>query len=89
MIFILLAMAMSFSCCTPAEQPSGNKPGGEGTVPLEGGQRPPDLEKDLLGHIGGILRIAQQPQRLMIDLLFIAGHQLAEGGLIALLSQND
>lgn len=31
MIFILLAMAMSFSCCTPAEQPSGNKPGGEGT----------------------------------------------------------
>ena len=56
---------------------------------MKGGQSAPGLEKDLLGDVGGVLRVAQQAQGLAVDLLFIPLHQLAEGRLVAALCQRQ
>ena len=55
------------------------EPGGKAALPAEGGQGPPCLPKDLLGHVGGVLPVAHQAQGLVVDHRLISLHQVGEG----------
>ena len=65
------------------------EPGGKAALPLKGVQALPGLEEGLLGLVGRLLPIPNQPQGQGIDLILIVQHQPLKGVLIPGLGPGD
>jgi len=58
------------------------QPGTQGRLATEARQRPPRLQKSLLGDIGGLVGVRRQGVGGPVDLLMVPFQQAAEGAVI-------
>jgi hypothetical protein len=58
-------------------------PGLQRRAAAEAAEVAEDAEEDLLGEVGGLLAVAGQPQRQVVDHLGVLGVDLVEGGAVA------